>query len=231
MNIFVYGNEEQQRQIESINRDDNFAFTFKNKLPENEDYKEYDAFLLLSGFSGLAGEGTNGSSPPSPINGKTGFALFENKPILINAVTETLAELNFPPNVSRINGWPGFLEREIWEVASNDAKRIENIFKRFSCKIFFVKDEPGFVAARVISMIINEAFFALGENISTKEEIDLAMKLGTNYPQGPFEWAEKIGIEKIYFLLKKLSEKDDRYIAAPALEKRFLQQTANDFIK
>jgi 3-hydroxybutyryl-CoA dehydrogenase len=210
MNIFVYGNEEQQKEIESNNRTGNFVFTFKNKLPENEEYKQHDAFLLLSDFSD-----------------EIDFGLFENKPVLINAVTETLGELNFPLNISRINGWAGFLEREIWEIVSNDQARIEEIFKDFSRKIFFVKDEPGFVAARVISMIINEAFFALGDNVSTKEEIDLAMKLGTNYPQGPFEWVYKIGIGKIYFLLKKLSEKEKRYLPAPSLKQLFLEETAN----
>jgi 3-hydroxybutyryl-CoA dehydrogenase len=67
-------------------------------------------------------------------------------------------------------------------------------------------------------MIINEAFFALGENVSTKEEIDLAMKSGTNYPYGPFEWSEKIGVENILNLLKKLSEKEERYFPAPTLK-------------
>jgi 3-hydroxybutyryl-CoA dehydrogenase len=74
------------------------------------------------------------------------------------------------------------------------------------------------VAAKIIAMIINEAYFALGENISTKNEIDVAMKLGTNYPYGPFEWSEKIGLKKIYALLKKLCEKDSRYNIAPAME-------------
>lgn len=207
MKIFVYGNEEQQKEVEAGFPADHFLFNFKNRLPENDDYKNHDAFLILSDFSEA-----------------TDFTLFENKPVLINAVTETLRELDFPSNISRINGWPGFLQREVWELASNDVDRIENIFKNFSRKIFFVKDEPGFVAARVISMIINEAFFALGENVSSKEQIDLAMKLGTNYPLGPFEWAQKIGIEKIYSLSKKLSEKEERYLPAPALEKRFLQQ-------
>lgn len=207
MTIFVYGNEEQQKEIEGNLPAGDFLFNFKNRLPENDEYKKHDAFLILSDFS-------------DAIN----FTLFENKPVLINAVTETLSELNFPSNVSRINGWPGFLEREAWEITSHDVERMENIFKNFSRRIFFVKDEPGFVAARVISMIINEAFFALGENVSSKEQIDLAMKLGTNYPNGPFEWAQKIGIEKIYSLLKKLSEKEERYLPAPALEKQFLQQ-------
>ncbi len=234
MNIFVYGNEEQQKEIQSINPAGNYVFTFENKLPENEDYKNHDAFLLLADFCGLpVDEDTNRCCPVSslPTTDKIDFSLFGNKPVLINAVTETLAELHFPANVSRINAWPGFLKRESWEIASNEGERIENIFKDFNRKFFFVKDEPGFVSARVISMIINEAFFSFGENVSTEEEIDLAMKFGTNYPQGPFEWAQAIGIEKVYFLLKKLSEKEERYCPAPVLKKLFLEETAKDFIR
>ena len=55
-------------------------------------------------------------------------------------------------------------------------------------------------------MIVNEAFIALKEDVSTKNEIDTAMKLGTNYPYGPFEWCEKIGREKIRSLLQQLSK-------------------------
>ncbi len=73
-------------------------------------------------------------------------------------------------------------------------------------------------------MIINEAFYALGDDVSTKEEIDVAMKLGTNYPFGPFEWGEKIGLQNIIELLKKLSENDKRYNVAPYLQKQFTYQ-------
>jgi 3-hydroxybutyryl-CoA dehydrogenase len=81
------------------------------------------------------------------------------------------------------------------------------------------------IAARVISMIINEAYFALGDKISTKEQIDIAMKLGTNYPYGPFEWSEKIGLQKIYALLKKLREKERRYDIAPLLDEEIMQES------
>ena len=74
-------------------------------------------------------------------------------------------------------------------------------------------------------MIINEAYYALEENVSTKQQIDIAMKLGTNYPYGPFEWGEKIGIEKIYLLLKKLSAQNKRYTISHSLE----QETLNIF--
>ena len=80
-----------------------------------------------------------------------------------------------------------------------------------------VPDQPGMIAPRVIAMIVNEAYFALGEKVSTREEIDIAMKLGTNYPFGPFEWAQKIGIENIRTLLTSMRRSDPRYEMAPAL--------------
>lgn len=64
----------------------------------------------------------------------------------------------------------------------------------------------GFHYPRVISMIVNEAYFALGENLATPESIDLAMKNGVNYPLGPIEWGQKIGLTHIINLLSEYSE-------------------------
>jgi 3-hydroxybutyryl-CoA dehydrogenase len=82
----------------------------------------------------------------------------------------------------------------------------------------FTKDTPGMISARIIAMIINEAYFTFQEQISTKDEIDTAMKLGTNYPYGPFEWSRKIGLRKIYELLVELRRTNDLYSIATALE-------------
>ena len=62
-------------------------------------------------------------------------------------------------------------------------------------------------------MIINEAYFALGEKLTTAEAIDLAMKNGVNYPLGPVEWGEKIGLHYVAQLLEELNTitRDDRY--------------------
>jgi len=68
-------------------------------------------------------------------------------------------------------------------------------------------------------MIINEAYFALGEGVSSKENIDIAMKTGTNYPYGPFEWAAKIGLQRIQQLLVQMQKENNRYSIAPALLK------------
>jgi 3-hydroxybutyryl-CoA dehydrogenase len=143
---------------------------------------------------------------------------FGGKPVFINSVTPTLKELNLPENFSRINGWPTFVKRKVWEIASSNENAARKIFENLHFKYINVADEPGLVSARIISMIINEAYFALGENVSSKEEIDLAMKLGTNYPYGPFEWCKKIGLKKVHSLLEKLNETDSRYTIAPAMK-------------
>ncbi|HMK05839.1 MAG TPA: 3-hydroxyacyl-CoA dehydrogenase family protein, partial [Ferruginibacter sp.] len=127
------------------------------------------------------------------------------KPIFINSVTQTLKELDAPINVLRINAWPGFLQRPAWEVAGSVDTHITSIFERMNKKIIPVPDEPGLIAARIIAMIINEAYFATGDEVSSKKEIDTAMKLGTNYPYGPFEWAALIGPKNVLALLEKLS--------------------------
>ena len=58
---------------------------------------------------------------------------------------------------------------------------------------------------------------ALNEGVSTKEEVDTAMKLGTNYPYGPFEWAQNIGLRNVVDLLQKLSLAQPRYEPAVLL--------------
>ena len=139
------------------------------------------------------------------------------KPVIINGVTTTLQQMNAPANVWRINGWPGFLQRPVWEIAGRADERISIIFEALNKKMCMVKDEPGLIAARVLAMIINEAYFALGDNVSTKTEIDTAMKLGTNYPFGPFEWADIIGHANILGLLQQLTATDKRYQPAAML--------------
>jgi 3-hydroxybutyryl-CoA dehydrogenase len=145
----------------------------------------------------------------------TAFGEIKDKPVFMSAVAETLNEL--PLNASRINAWKGFFGKGMVEVVlrNEEAKKILDSLEWKYCE---VPDVPGMIAPRTISMIINEAYFALGDEVSSKEEIDIAMKLGTNYPYGPFEWSRLIGLHNVYRLLKKLSSTDNRYQPAPALE-------------
>ena len=144
-----------------------------------------------------------------------------SSPVIINSVMDTLEEINAP--FIRINAWPGFLKRPVVEASHNSKtlkEKAEGIFSLLNKKTEWVPDGPGFITARIIAMIINEAWFALEEGISTKEEIDTAMKLGTNYPYGPFEWGNRIGLKNIYALLDKLNKTNDRYRPAELMKKQ-----------
>lgn len=146
------------------------------------------------------------------------FALLK-KPVFINAVIHTLAEIKAPVNVVRLNGWPTFLQRPVWEVAGILDENMITRFQNQGIKLNIVGDDPGFISARIIAMIINEAYFTVTDNISSKKEIDTAMKLGTSYPYGPFEWVELIGKQYILELLQKLNATDARYQPAALLIK------------
>ncbi len=141
------------------------------------------------------------------------------QPVFLNSVAVTLEQLQAPANIVRINGWNGFLKRTTWEIAGNISETAAAVLKTLNKNFIPVKDEPGLIAGRVLAMIINEAYFALGEEVSDKAAIDTAMKLGTNYPYGPFEWAAQTGLKNIYNLLQTLSETDRRYTPAPLLIK------------
>ncbi|MDQ6904088.1 MAG: 3-hydroxyacyl-CoA dehydrogenase family protein [Bacteroidota bacterium] len=210
MKVIVVANVDQRDEILLKNTKAGIELVFLAGLTEAIDQQNYDAFFFLSG------------EMDDIINYQ-----ISDKPVFINSVTETLPQNNLPANYSRINGWPGFLQRQIWEAASEDKIETSRIFDALGWKFIFVNDEPGFISGRVISMIINEAFFALEDGVSTEKEIDLAMKLGTNYPFGPFEWSEKIGLTNVYVLLKTLALEDTRYIPAPLLEKRFADLTSS----
>jgi 3-hydroxybutyryl-CoA dehydrogenase len=147
---------------------------------------------------------------------------FQPAIIIVNAVNTTAAQL--PAGFVRVNGWNSFLKRSLVEASVDEATRqlAETIFAAFNKTVEWTPDIPGFITPRVISMIINEAWFALEEKVSTREEIDTAMKLGTNYPYGPFEWGEKIGLKNVYDLLATLAQTNTRYQPASLLEKQVL---------
>lgn len=145
------------------------------------------------------------------------FSSIGHKPVFVNVMNSSSRQL--ASNCIRMNAWPGFLERPLLEIAAVSRNvEAEAILQALDWKYQWVPDEPGFIAARTVAMIINEAYFALGDHVSTKPEIDTAMKLGTNYPMGPFEWAEQIGLKRVFGLLKILEQEDNRYKAAALLE-------------
>ncbi len=157
------------------------------------------------------------------------YKSFKN-PVIISCVNLQLAQLlqnDVKNNIIGMNCLPTFIDRNIAEVSLPDNENtdiVKSIFKQLNWEYLLVKDRVGMVTSRVIFMIINEACYTLQEGTASIKDIDLGMKLGTNYPYGPFEWADKIGIENIYQTLTSLYEdtKDERYKICPLLKTQVL---------
>lgn len=75
------------------------------------------------------------------------------------------------------------------------------------------------IIARILAMIINEASFAVGEGVASVRDIDIAMRLGTNYPKGPLRWADEIGLDTVLAVLGSLqgSFGEERYRPSPLI--------------
>ncbi len=160
------------------------------------------------------------------------FKLFieqsEQAVIFINAVFVQLEECiptEYAHRVIGINALPTFIQRNTLEyctLLSNPSVPVP-IFKWQKWEK--VQSRIGMVTPRVIAMIINEAYFTLQEGTANRKDIDIALKLGTAYPYGPFEWCERIGIINVYNILYSIQQDthDDRYKICSLLKTEYLQ--------
>jgi 3-hydroxybutyryl-CoA dehydrogenase len=90
-----------------------------------------------------------------------------------------------------------------------------------------VADTPALVVARTLAMLVNEAADAVQQGVCTRDGADAAMKLGVNYPAGPFEWLQAIGAARIVSILQALdaSCRGERYRVSPALRRQARART------
>jgi 3-hydroxybutyryl-CoA dehydrogenase len=143
------------------------------------------------------------------------------------ATTQMASWLKHP---ERIVGFATFFplkERKLVEIAGglrtaeNAISQTQELFNSLGKETVPVKDMPGLTFPRILSLIINEAARSLEEGVASAEEIDVAMRLGVNYPQGPLRWADQIGLDDVLAVLEGLEREtgDDRYRPAPLLKK------------
>jgi 3-hydroxybutyryl-CoA dehydrogenase len=177
---------------------------------------------------------------------ETSCAGEEDKSPLVRALAETLAPsctivtsclrfsttqiASWASHPERIVGFATFYpirERKVIELAMGletqepFARNAESFFTELGKETARVRDGAGLVFPRILSLIVNEAVHALSDGVAGAEEIDVAMRLGVNYPAGPLHWADQVGLDEVLAVLAGLQQEtgDDRYRPAPLLKK------------
>ncbi len=100
-------------------------------------------------------------------------------------------------------------------------QNVEELLRTMGRRSMWLDDSPALVLPRVLAMLANEAAFAVGEGVADADTIDTAMKLGMRYPDGPLNWARRIGYGRILEVLEHLRREygEERYRPAPQLRR------------
>lgn len=100
-------------------------------------------------------------------------------------------------------------------------QKIKNFAKKIGKTPVEVFEFPGFITTRVIIPYLNEAMHVLMEGLASPEGIDTAMKLGYNFPFGPLELADTIGLDEVYTWMNSIWRElgEPRYRPCPLLRK------------
>lgn len=219
MNVLIVGAEKVQEEFYAkFNAEQNYTFIPSESLSDNF-VIENDIIIdfAIDAF-------------PDNI---TIYADKEDKLVFINVVKNSIAELQYHfgyigCKIFGFNGLPTFINRTHLEVSllnEEDKSALDYACKELDTDYLIVNDRVGMVTPRVVCMIINEACYTLQEGTASIEDIDLGMKLGTNYPYGPFEWANKIGVENVFEVLEAIYQdtNDERYKICPLLKTKYLK--------
>ncbi len=137
------------------------------------------------------------------------------------AVTESVfSSFYFDPRFK-----PSFTQKRHFEAGFLGRKSGRGYYD-YSENVILIKPQKDFalgtlIFERIIAMLINEAFDALFMNVSSKEDIEIAMTKGVNYPKGLFQWADELGLDYVLSILSGLFEEygEDRYRPNPLLKR------------
>ncbi|HUA53204.1 MAG TPA: 3-hydroxyacyl-CoA dehydrogenase family protein, partial [Candidatus Sulfotelmatobacter sp.] len=169
---------------------------------------------------GALGATIEGGAHPSPE------ALVVVTPVGHDATTAALAEnldptrtvaleTVFDPSRRRV-----VMTTPVTAPAMHDAAHA--LFARDGVPVSVIHDSPGFVAQRVVAMIVNLACDIAQQRVASPRDIDLAIPLGLGYPMGPLAWGDALGAATVLAIVERIQAfyADPRYRPSPWLKRR-----------
>ena len=142
-------------------------------------------------------------------------------------ITELSSELNYKDRCVSLHFHttaPGSRMVEIVRglyTSDESYERIKTFVNMISKIMIPVEESPGLISVRLFVALVNEACEVLMEGVATKEDIDSTMKMGMGLALGPFEMADKIGLDKVVRWMDNLYYEfgDQKYKASPVIKK------------
>jgi len=142
-------------------------------------------------------------------------------------ITEMSSELEYPERCVSLHFLSPADKIPVVEIArglntsDETYEKVCQFAKLFDKRVVPVIESPGIISTRLIAPLINEACEILMEGVGKMEDIDETMKMGFGFPLGPFEVADKIGLDTIVRWLDNLYREfgDLKYKASPLLKK------------
>ncbi|MFA6469891.1 MAG: 3-hydroxyacyl-CoA dehydrogenase family protein [Bacteroidota bacterium] len=153
----------------------------------------------------------------------------ERVPIITSTLTETLLSqtqsLQHRHRFVGIAAFPTLFASHLVELTPSlhtSKETLDSVIALFTAakkETATVQDSVGMVMPRILCQIINESLFTVQNDVATPNDIDEAMKHGTNYPHGPIAWGELIGFSNVAAVLDALynNHHEERYRVAPLL--------------
>lgn len=148
-------------------------------------------------------------------------------PLFVQCTDITLSEAeSWVQHTERVIGFDGlFLEGALvtlvdsGKLPADIRAQAEEIINHLGKEAIWITESPAMALPRIVCQLVNEASFAELEGVADGPMIDLAMRLGVNYPRGPLEWGKAIGYEKVVAVLDHLFSEyhEERYRACVLL--------------
>ncbi|MDI3384778.1 3-hydroxyacyl-CoA dehydrogenase [Streptomyces sp. B-S-A8] len=91
------------------------------------------------------------------------------------------------------------------------------LFQVLGKQVVVIADVPGLIVARTVAMLFDVALDALDRGVAGGDDIDAAMRLGVNYPEGPLSWGEGVGLQRLHDLLSRMHDQQPTGRYAPSL--------------